>query len=61
MAGDDGNLVGMIEGKMGVDENEEIGDGSGKGECIGEESPSIGVGIENDGQEGGRRSFESDG
>lgn len=52
VTGYDGDLVGMIEGKMGVDEDEEVGDGSGKREGIREEGPGVGVRIQNDCQEG---------
>lgn len=55
MASYNGYLVGVIERQMGIDEDEEIGDGSGKRKGIGKESPGVGVCIENDGQEGWRR------
>lgn len=38
--------VGVVEGKVGVYEDEEIRDGGGEGQGGGEESPGMGIGVE---------------
>lgn len=43
---------------MGVDEDEEVGNGLRKWKSIGEEGPGVGVRIKDDCQEGWRRLLE---
>lgn len=54
MRGYDCYFVAVVEGEVGVDEDEEIGDGGGEGEGGGEKSPGVGVRVNDYGQEGGR-------
>lgn len=54
VGGDYADFVGVVEGEVGVDEDEEVGDGGGEGEGWGEKSPCVRVGVEDDGQEGWR-------
>ena len=55
VAGYDGNFVGVVEREVGVDEDEEVGNGLGEGERGLEQCPGVGVGVEDDGQERGGR------
>lgn len=52
MGGYDCYFVGVVEGEVGVYEDEDVGDGLGEGEGGGEEGPGMGVCIEDDGEEG---------
>ena len=54
VGGYDGDFVAVVEGEVGVYEDEEVGDGGGEGEGRREEGPGVGVGVEDYGQEGGR-------
>lgn len=53
VGGDDGDLVGVAKGQMAVDEDEEVRDGIAEGEGVAEAGPGAGVGVEDDGEEGG--------
>lgn len=54
MCGYDGDLVGIAEGKMGVDKDEDVGDCLSEGEAGVEGGPGTRVGVDDDGEEGGR-------
>lgn len=54
MGGDEGDLVRVAEGQVGVDEDEDIGYGSRQWEDAVEGGPGTWVGVEDDGEEGGR-------
>lgn len=49
VGGDHADFVGVVEGEVRVDEDEEVGDGGGEGEGRGEKSPGVRVGVEDDG------------
>ena len=51
VAGYDGDCVGVVDGQVGVDEDEEIGHRLGEGERRLEEGPAMGVGVEDDHEE----------
>ncbi len=51
----DSDLVRMVEGKVSVDEDLEVGDRFGEREAVGKESPCMWVRVEYDGQKGWRR------
>lgn len=46
MAGYYGHLIGIIDGEVGVYEDEEIGYSFGERECGGEECPGVWIGVE---------------
>ena len=50
MGGEDGDLVCAVDGEVGVDEDEEVGDGLREGEEGGQRVPGYGVGVEDDGE-----------
>lgn len=52
VTGYDGDLVCVVEGEVGVDEDEEVCYRFGEGEGVGEESPGVGVRVEDYGQQG---------
>lgn len=52
VGGYDCYFVGVVEGKVGVYEDEDVGDGLGQSEGGGEEGPGVGVCVEDDGKEG---------
>jgi hypothetical protein len=52
VAGDDSDFVEVVGCKVGVDEDEEVGDGGGEGEDIGDEGPGLGVCVEDYDEEG---------
>lgn len=52
--GDDGDLVGVVDGQVGVDEDKEVCDEGGQGQSVGQEAPGVRVCVEDDGQQGGR-------
>lgn len=54
MCGYDGDLVGIAEGKVGVDKDEDVGDCLSEGEAGVEGGPGTWVGVDDDGEEGGR-------
>lgn len=54
MRGYDCYFVAVVEGEVGVDEDQEVGDGGGEWEGGGEEGPGVGVRVEDDGQQGWR-------
>lgn len=54
VCGYDGDLVGVAEGEVGVDEDEDVGDCLGEGEAGFEGGPGAWVGVDDDGEEGGR-------
>lgn len=54
VCGDDGDLVGVAEGEMGVDKDEDVGDCLGEGEAGVEGGPGAWVGVDDDGEERGR-------
>lgn len=49
------HLIGMVEGEMGVDEDKEVGDRSRERKGWVEQGPGMGVGVQDDGQQGGNR------
>ena len=46
-----GDFVGVVEGEVGVDEDLEVGDSSGEGKYWVEESPGMGVCVEDYGEQ----------
>ena len=52
MGGDESDLVGVAEGEVGIDEDEDVCDGLGDGEHVGESCPRARVGVDDDGKEG---------
>lgn len=54
MRGYDCYFVAVVEGEVGVDEDQEVGDGGGEWEGGGEEGPGVGVRVEDNGQQGWR-------
>lgn len=54
MRGYDCYFVAVVEGEVGVNEDEYVGDGGGEGEGFFKEVPGVGVGVKDYGQEGGR-------
>lgn len=59
VGGEDGDAVFVAEGEVGIDEEEELGDGGRQeGEVVGwggEGGPGLGVGVEDEDKEGGGR------
>ena len=52
--GYDCDFVAVVEGEVGVDEDEQVGDGGGEGERGREEGPGVRVRVEDYGQQRGR-------
>lgn len=50
---DDRDFVGVVAGQMGVDEDKDVSYGGGEREGVFQEGPSMGVCVEDDGQQGG--------
>ena len=48
-----GDFVGVVAGEVGVEEDEDVGDGGGEGKGGVEEGPGVWVGVDDDGEEGG--------
>ncbi len=47
MRGYDCYFVAVVEGEVGVDEDEEVGDCGGEGKGGGQEGPGVGIRVEN--------------
>ena len=54
---DDGDFIRIVEGEVGVDEDEKVGNCGGQGQSGGEEGPCVRVRVEDDGEVGGRRFY----
>lgn len=59
MAGYDGDAVFVLECEVGVYEDEESRDRFGEREGRGEQRPGVRVGVEDDCEEGGRRTLNA--